>query len=159
GLRPDTFPFLAVLLCAMGSLILLLLVMDRRAKAVARAKVLRAAARAAEEDAKAVAARQGEWERRRAALRAPRLRQDEEVRGQVREVQTQVEGAAAGLQLERSRKQALDERLRGERQGVAEQESRIAAEKGKAAEAGRQTEALHAQRARLTAELDQMAHT
>src|ERR687884_615798 len=32
-LQVSTFPFLAVLLCAMGSLILLLLVMDRRAPA------------------------------------------------------------------------------------------------------------------------------
>ena len=34
-LQVSTFPFLAVLLAAMGSLILLLLVMDRRAKIVA----------------------------------------------------------------------------------------------------------------------------
>jgi len=31
-LEVSTFPFLAVLLCAMGALILLLLIMDRRAK-------------------------------------------------------------------------------------------------------------------------------
>ena len=37
-LQVSTFPFLAVLLCAMGSLILMLLVLDRRARAVARAK-------------------------------------------------------------------------------------------------------------------------
>ena len=37
-LQVNTFPFLAVLLCAMGSLILVLMVMDRRAKAVARQK-------------------------------------------------------------------------------------------------------------------------
>ncbi|MFO0863651.1 MAG: hypothetical protein U0744_03150 [Gemmataceae bacterium] len=37
-LEVSTFPFLAVLLCAMGSLILLLLIMDRRAKIAARAK-------------------------------------------------------------------------------------------------------------------------
>ena len=40
GLQVTTFPFLAVLLCAMGSLILLLLVIDRRAKVVARAKAV-----------------------------------------------------------------------------------------------------------------------
>ena len=42
ALQVSTFPFLAVLLCAMGSLILLLLVMDRRAKAVALAKAQQA---------------------------------------------------------------------------------------------------------------------
>src|SRR5262245_224844 len=34
-LRPDTFPFLAVLLCAMGSLILVLMELDRRARSEA----------------------------------------------------------------------------------------------------------------------------
>jgi hypothetical protein len=86
-LEVDTFPFLAVLLCAMGSLILLLMVMDRRAKIVsqnkardeylaqkaahdakvdqARLDALAAAARAteaAEEAAKA------EWRKRKAEL-------------------------------------------------------------------------------------------
>src|SRR5439155_6869346 len=37
-LRPDTFPFLAVLLCAMGSLILVLLELDRRARSAAHAR-------------------------------------------------------------------------------------------------------------------------
>src|SRR5439155_4958380 len=69
-LQVSTFPFLAVLLCAMGSLILLLLVIDRRAKAVARAKALQALARVSEEDAKAVAARKAEYARRRQSLHA-----------------------------------------------------------------------------------------
>ena len=42
-LEVSTFPFLAVLLCAMGSLILLLLVLDRRAKAAARARAAESA--------------------------------------------------------------------------------------------------------------------
>ena len=37
-LTVSTFPFLAVLLCAMGALILLLLVFDRRAKEAARSR-------------------------------------------------------------------------------------------------------------------------
>src|SRR5438105_1020323 len=37
-LRPDTFPFLAVLLCAMGSLILVLLELDRRARVAANSR-------------------------------------------------------------------------------------------------------------------------
>lgn len=37
-LRPDTFPFLAVLLCAMGSLILVLMEFDRRARSNARGR-------------------------------------------------------------------------------------------------------------------------
>src|SRR5579862_5067503 len=38
-LEVSTFPFLAVLLCAMGSLIFLLMVMDKRAKIVAQHKI------------------------------------------------------------------------------------------------------------------------
>src|SRR5437588_806662 len=60
ALKPDTFPFLAVLLCAMGSLILLLLVIDRQAKIVARTKALQAASHISEEQQKLAAARQAE---------------------------------------------------------------------------------------------------
>ena len=78
-LEVSTFPFLAVLLCAMGSLILLLLVLDRRAKAAARARAEESARAAlAERGATARAAaeaaarraeeRAAERERRRAAL-------------------------------------------------------------------------------------------
>ncbi len=42
-LKVTTFPFIAVLLCAMGALILLLLIMDRQAKLAARMKVTREA--------------------------------------------------------------------------------------------------------------------
>ncbi len=41
-LQVSTFPFMAVLLCAMGSLILLLFILDRRAKRAEMAKVLKA---------------------------------------------------------------------------------------------------------------------
>src|SRR5438045_4981808 len=69
-LQVSTFPFLAVLLCAMGSLILLLLVIDRRAKVVARAKARQAAAQRQEETLEVLRARQAEWELRRQQLHA-----------------------------------------------------------------------------------------
>ncbi len=69
GLQVSTFPFLAVLLCAMGSLILLLLIIDRQAKRAGRAKALEkarqeAARSAAEEvarDAREAARRKAVW--------------------------------------------------------------------------------------------------
>lgn len=158
GLRPDTFPFLAVLLCAMGSLILLLLVMDRRAKAVARAKLHQAAARAAEDDAQARIARREEWERKRAALHAALLRQDEEVRLALRTTQAKAEAAAARAGVARADAQALEMRLGGARQEVVEQERMLVAEKARLALAGRETETLLAERVRLTAELEQLEH-
>ena len=74
-LQVSTFPFLAVLLCAMGSLILLLLVIDRRAKVVMRAKALAAIRQMETEDAKDSAARAAEWEQRRRALHEQLQRQ------------------------------------------------------------------------------------
>ena len=41
-LQVSTFPFLAVLLCAMGSLLLFLFIMDRRAKIVERNRAVAA---------------------------------------------------------------------------------------------------------------------
>src|ERR1700752_1108278 len=74
-LQVSTFPFLAVLLGAMGALILLLLVMDRRSKIVARTGAIEAhaaqvAARAKERDhdLQDGEARRAEWERQRRAL-------------------------------------------------------------------------------------------
>src|SRR2546428_13755361 len=77
-----SFPYLAVLLCSMGSLILLLLVIDRRAKVVMRAKALAAIRQMETEDAKESAARAAEWDQRRRALR-------EQLQGQKHELDTQ----------------------------------------------------------------------
>src|SRR5262249_48321851 len=100
-LQVSTFPFLAVLLCAMGSLILLLLVMDRRAKATGRAKALQAlaqaAARTAAEKSRAARARQAEWERRRQALHAMLLEQDRLLQSQIRGVADKAKARAADL--------------------------------------------------------------
>src|SRR5262245_27674584 len=92
-LEVSTFPFLAVLLCAMGSLILLLLVLDRRAKVVALAKAREAAAlavtRAEEEDAEVRARRAAEWERRRQALHQSLVEQEKELLGQMEAVEAE----------------------------------------------------------------------
>ena len=48
-LQVSTFPFLAVLLCAMGALLLVLLVMDRRAHAAALARAEQALRRTIDE--------------------------------------------------------------------------------------------------------------
>ncbi len=64
-LQVSTFPFLAVLLCTMGSLLLVLLAVDQRAKLAARQKAEREAAQLAEEAEKKAAAGRAEVERRR----------------------------------------------------------------------------------------------
>src|ERR1700684_2138955 len=84
-LQVSTFPFLAVLLGAMGALILLLLVMDRRSKIVARARVMEGHAAPTAARAKKLdhhfqdeEARRAEWERKRQELHEL-LRAQEEV--------------------------------------------------------------------------------
>ncbi|GIW81174.1 MAG: hypothetical protein KatS3mg105_2981 [Gemmatales bacterium] len=83
------FPFLAVLLCAMGSLILLLFVFDRRAKAVARAKALAAIQKQEEEQERLIAERQAEFERRRQMLRAQLSRENQAVLTELHKVNKQ----------------------------------------------------------------------
>src|SRR6516162_3000092 len=71
-LQVSTFPFLAVLLCTMGSLLMLLLVIDRRAKSAARNRALVELAKASEDQEKTKAARFADLEKRREELRAER---------------------------------------------------------------------------------------
>src|SRR4051794_7102855 len=78
-LEVSTFPFLAVLLCVMGSLLLLLFIMDRRAKIAAQYHVTeelqaRQARSKAEEDA-----RQAEWESAKQALHQSLVAQQEQL--------------------------------------------------------------------------------
>src|SRR5205823_12654467 len=78
-LQVSTFPFLAVLLCAMGSLVVLLLVIDRRAKVVMRAKALAEIRQMETEDAKDAAARAAEGELHRRARHEQLVRQNREL--------------------------------------------------------------------------------
>src|SRR5438128_1809291 len=86
-LEVSTFPFLAVLLCVMGSLLLLLFIMDRRAKIAAQFRVdeesqARQKRTRAEEDA-----RQAEWEKARLALQQTLAAQENDLLAQSSELQ------------------------------------------------------------------------
>ena len=100
-LTVSTFPFLAVLLCAMGSLIMLLMVFDQRAKRAARQRNMQQAVvqARAEED---------RWKKAQAALDADATLQQEqeralrargekalgELEGQAKSLATSLESAA-----------------------------------------------------------------
>ena len=124
-LQVSTFPFLAVLLGAMGALILLLLVMDRRAKIVARNKALEAhtAARELAEakhfelSTQAEQARRAEWEQKRQELHALLRAQEKDL-----------ERERADLAL---RWQNLEDDLRKENGSLKELEKRLLAERGR----------------------------
>jgi hypothetical protein len=154
--RPDTFPFLAVLLCAMGSLILLLLVMDRRAKAVARAKAERAVARATQADAEAEAARQSEWERRCQALHAALTQQDESVRGELRTLQGRMADAVAKAAAGEARTRDLQQRAQAEQAGIRHGQQEVAARRAELVRAQQQTIAAQEEMLTLMRELESL---
>src|SRR5207249_10918445 len=110
-LQVSTFPFLAVLLCAMGSLILLLLVIDRRAKVVARAKAMRTMEQAEADEEQAAAAQRAEWQRRRQALHDQLWQQDQQALSALRDAQKNTADAAESVASEASRSHELRDRL------------------------------------------------
>jgi hypothetical protein len=127
-LQVSTFPFLAVLLCAMGSLILVLLVMDRKAHKAAQARAQREAAKLVEDSARKETAHQAEreqlkqqalkeWEKKRDALHEKLTREQMELQLQMRKVREELQGIAARLHYEQDtttqlRRKAQDERSR-----------------------------------------------
>jgi hypothetical protein len=163
-LEVSTFPFLAVLLCAMGSLILLLLVLDRRAKAVGRAKAEEAAraarmerdetARAAAEAASQRAAeRAAERERQRLAMHEELVRAKDDLDGQLRAVDERKADAIRGVQSHRNRWRKLLEILGNQREELAKAERDAAAGQGAASEAEQLSESARKEVARLSAQL------
>jgi hypothetical protein len=110
-LQVSTFPFLAVLLCAMGSLILLLLVLDRRAKVVARAKAREQQMAVLAQHSKAEGDRQKDFEGKREALRRRLQEQEAALRASLNGLQSQVAKKKLETSQERSRTRELQARL------------------------------------------------
>src|SRR5207253_309845 len=106
-LQVSTFPFLAVLLCAMGALILFLLVMDRRGKIVARAKARDALAARAEDHDKEDAERKAAWEKQRDALHQALLAQQQDLAGQAARVEQRLADTRQKMDLKQSEYEAL----------------------------------------------------
>jgi hypothetical protein len=155
-LQVSTFPFLAVLLSAMGSLILVLLVMDRRAKQVARAKAMQALAQADAEEQRRAAERRAEWERRRQELHAALLLQDQNVQAEFQTVVTRIEAALAEVKDEKERRQRLEELLRSESRTLARLEQELNVRQAARTPSADKTEAAGAQVERLAAELGRL---
>ena len=127
-LEVSTFPFLAVLLCAMGSLILVLLAMDRKAKLAAKAKAELAARKVAEDAELLAAARRAEWERARNDRRAEWERKREELHTRLDTDKRNLEGQMAAI---RARLADSAAQLQAELDGIADLERKAEAEKGK----------------------------
>src|SRR5476651_2229679 len=113
-LQVSTFPFLAVLLCVMGSLLLLLFIMDRRAKIAAQYRVAeelqaRQSRTQAEEEA-----RQAEGEKAKNALHQTLLQQQDELLAQSKGVEQNLNDAGQKLILIQSRHGDLDQQIKAE---------------------------------------------
>jgi hypothetical protein len=143
----------------MGSLILLLLVIDRRAKAVARAKALLAVERLAAEDAKGLAERKADLERRRQALHAQLSRQDGELVSQLQAVGGETAAAAKSIQDELGQEQDLRARLQAEAAKLTVWRTKIERRQTELAQAAKQSDAANQELARLTADLLQLERT
>ena len=156
SLQVSTFPFLAVLLCTMGSLILLLLVIDRRARVVALVNARQAQQQTDAEDVKLAEARRAEWALRRQKLHQQLEQEDLAITGQLRTVQRQGATTAAKLQGEQEQRLKIVDQLKAEQAQVAHWEMELADQKDEVARTARETEAAQAAMAKLTADLQRL---
>jgi hypothetical protein len=158
-LEVSTFPFLAVLLCAMGSLILMLLVLDRRAKAAARERAQRAAEQTSVEELRLAEQRRQEWERRRQALHAELENQEFSLRGKLATVEGEIAAAESKLNAHRERQQAQQDTLRRQREELARLEQDVAAHRSEVAHAADKVQDSEQELRRLTGELKMLERT
>jgi hypothetical protein len=158
-LQVSTFPFLAVLLCAMGSLILLLLVMDKRAKAVARMKALQAAVQEDESEARAAAARKAEWERRRRTLYALLEQEDQQIVSQTNAARTRARSTEAETQAREAEHRALEKALEEARARLKQGELELASRRAGLDKQGLKKDASSKELVRLTQELNLLEQT
>lgn len=176
-LQVSTFPFLAVLLCAMGSLILVLLIFDRRAQNAARARVALKAAeqqRCADDAAKARdleeqqrrAAWQAQQDKTRADWAAQQKQVHDDLTAEQRELQNrqtdvarQKEAAAAALQAEEERAAELRRQLAAERDRLLADEKNLTSRKLDVAQAAEQQKQQKAGLAQAEADLINLEET
>jgi hypothetical protein len=155
-LHVSTFPFLAVLLCAMGALILFLLVMDRRAKIVAKHKAQDAIAARQAEMELADAARQAEWEAQREALHQALLAQQAEEQGKARQLEQQIADTAGKLQAKRAEQAALKNATAAEAAKLVQHRTQLAARESGLKDSDQQAKVVTADLKRLNAQVAEL---
>jgi hypothetical protein len=155
-LQVSTFPFLAVLLCAMGALILLLLVIDRQAKIVARNKALLALAKKSDEQKALDRERLAEWERRRREQRARLEQQRQDLLSAMEKARGQAEASEGELQAEQARQRDLQGQLSAEEASFNEMQEAAKARRAKLDETAKQAEGQRQLLARQKADLDRL---
>jgi hypothetical protein len=167
-LEISTFPFLAVLLCAMGSLILVLLVMDRKAKLGAREKAVSATLRAAADAEQQAAARRAElerllqekkaeqkaeWEKKREALHTKLITEQQALQLQMQQLREKMTLAAARLRMEQEQSGELKTQVEKGRETLQGETAALTATTQSADDAQKRTEQEKAALARMTNDL------
>src|SRR5437879_18352 len=159
SLQVSTFPFLAVLLCTMGSLILLLLVVDRRARMVALAKARNALFQSAQEDARAAAARRTEWERRRQLLHQQLAIQDGELRAHLQVARSEEARRTGAFRAEETGVRELRKQFEAQQFQLTRCEEDLSARRNEIVRTSNAAEASRMELAQLTADLNRMERT
>jgi hypothetical protein len=166
-LQVSTFPFLAVLLSAMGSLILVLLAVDQKARAAARAKAQREAAQVVEQAEREATERRAEWERKRQEVQAAWEQKRDDLHDQLTaeeralqarmsRLREELADAADRLRAERDETGQLRRRLEVERGLLEGAEKSLARSRAAGEEAASQSEATRAWLARMTKDVEQL---
>jgi hypothetical protein len=156
ALQVSTFPFLAVLLCAMGALILLLLVIDRRAKMAALARALHAQQQVAAERAKVRERLRAESEQRRREREEKARLQERHLAEQVVAARGKADSAHVTLDQEERRYRDLQRQFQSLRGRLAQTEREVSAVEAEAEKAGAADAATRRERQRLTEQLAQL---
>ncbi len=166
-LQVSTFPFLAVLLCAMGSLILVLLVMDRKAHQAALARARREAARLIEESAQAEANRRAEveqkrrqaesvWKQKQESLHTKLTQEQMDLALQMRTVREKLGEIAARLRYEQDTGPELRRKVQSETSRLQAEERLLATLRTTAGQTQAQSQESSKALRRMTLDLLQM---
>jgi hypothetical protein len=128
-LEVSTFPFLAVLLCAMGALLLLLFIMDRRAKIASRNNAMeqmeaRKARTQTEEET-----RVAEWEKAKEKLHALLLEQQNQVLADSSDTVKNLSDAGNKLVIIQAQNLELDKQVKEENDKIASIQIQIASQR------------------------------
>jgi len=158
-LQVSTFPFLAVLLCTMGSLILILMVMDRRARLVALARIQNVVAQRTAEQEAAEHARKAEWERARQALRDSLESQLRELRGVKGSAEEKAKHTVREIAAVESARKDLQSRVQAQRSELSQKVRELEQQGVEASSRSKLTENARTELLRLTADLDAMEKT
>lgn len=128
-LQVSTFPFLAVLLCAMGSLLLLLFIMDRRAKIAAQHTVSAAVAERTKRSQAEEEAWQAQWEKAKDLLHHSLLEQQNQLLGDAKGLQQNLDDANKKLAIVQTQHLDLDGKIKGETAQISTLQAQIGSQR------------------------------